>query len=260
MWFNKNGNIVQQASFTFDNRSFRYGDGLFESMRVFNGKIFNRKSHENRLEKSLDILRLFLEKPITIVFDEVEDLLSKNNISKGGFARLMFYRDAQGNYSPSSNKTAYYIECCRCNSNQFELQEKTIKTVFFKEHRKPSSKLSNIKSNNALLYVLASIYAKENKADDAILLNEKGNIVESTSANIFLLKEEKLYTPPLSDGPLEGTLRSLILQFFEVNERSVSVKDYEVADEIFLTNAHGIRLIKEGVKAKEVVRQLNNLI
>ena len=74
------------------------------------------------------------------------------------------------------------------------------------------------------------------------------------------MKEEKLYTPPLSDGPLEGTLRSLILQFFEVNERSVSVKDYEVADEIFLTNAHGIRLIKEGVKAKEVVRQLNNLI
>ena len=212
------------------------------------------------MEKCLDILRLYLEKPISIVFDEVEDLLSKNNMSKGGFARLMFYRDAQGNYSPSSNKTAYCIECCMCKSNQFELQEKLIKTVFFTEHRKPSSKLSNIKSNNALLYVLASIYAKENKVDDAILFNEKGNIVESTSANIFLLKEEKLYTPPLSDGPLEGTLRSLILQFFEVNERSVSVKDYEVADEIFLTNAHGIRLIKEGVKAKEVVRQLNNLI
>ena len=157
MWFNKNGYIVQQASFTFDNRSFRYGDGLFESMRVFNGKIFNRKSHENRLEKSLDILRLYLEKPISIVFDEVEDLLSKNNISKGGFARLMFYRDAQGNYSPSSNKTAYCIECCMCKSNQFELQEKLIKTVFFTEYKKPCSKLSNIKSNNVLLYVLASI-------------------------------------------------------------------------------------------------------
>ena len=142
------------------------------------------------MEKSLDILRLYLEKPISIVFDEVEDLLSKNNISKGGFARLMFYRDAQGNYSPSSNKTAYCIECCMCKSNQFELQENLSKQSFFTEHRKPISKLSNIKSNNALLYVLASIYAKENKVDDAILFNEKGNIVESTSANIFLLKEE----------------------------------------------------------------------
>lgn len=260
MWCNWNGNIVQKASFTHDNRSFRYGDGFFESMRVFNGKIFNRKAHENRLEKGLNILKLSLEKPVSSLFDEVEDLLSKNDISKGGFARLMLYRDAQGSYTPSSNKAAYWIECSKCNSNQFELEEKPIETVFFTEHKKPSSKLSNIKSNNALLYVLASIHAKEQMADDAILLNEKGNVIESTNANLFVVKEGKLYTPPLADGPLEGTLRSLILQYFEVEERSVSIEDYEVADEVFLTNAHGIRLVKKGVKAKEIVRQLNNLI
>ena len=114
----------------------------------------------------------------------------------------MFYRDAQGSYFPSCNKVAYWIECCKCNSNQFELEEKLIEIVFFTEHRKPSSKLSNIKSNNSLLYVLASIYAKEKMADDAILLNEKDNIIESTNANLFVVKDEKLYTPPLTDGPI----------------------------------------------------------
>jgi len=260
MWYNWNGNIVQKATFKHDNRSFRYGDGLFESMRVFNGKIFNRKSHENRLEKGLIILKLSLENPVFSLFDEVEDLLIKNDISKGGFARLTLYRDAQGSYNPSSNNAAYWIECSKCNINQFELQEKPIETVFFTEYKKPSSKLSNIKSNNALLYVLASIHAKEQSADDAILLNEKGNIVESTNANLFVVKEGKLHTPPLADGPLDGTLRSVILQCFEVEERSVSIEDYEVADEVFLTNAHGIRFVKEGIKAKEIVRQLNNLI
>ena len=82
----------------------RYGDGLFESMRVFNGKIFNRKSHENRIEKSLNILKLSLNKPISMVFDEVDDLLCINDVYKGGFARLCIIRDAQGNYMPSSNK------------------------------------------------------------------------------------------------------------------------------------------------------------
>ena len=260
MWYNWNGNIVQKTSFTHDNRSFRYGDGLFESMRVFNGKIFNRKSHENRLEKSLNTLKLSLENTVSSLFDEVEDLLSRNDISKGGFARLMLYRDAQGSYTPSSNKAAYWIECSKCNSNQFELQEKPIKTVFFTEHKKPCSKLSNIKSNNVLLYVLASIHAKELSADDAILLNEKGNVIESTNANLFVVKEGKLYTPPLADGPLDGTLRNVILQCFEVKERSVSIEDYEVADEVFLTNAHGIRLVKEGVKAKEIIKHLNSLI
>ena len=260
MWYNWNGNIVQKASFTHDNRSFRYGDGLFESMRVFNGKIFNRKAHENRLEKSLNILNFSVEKSISSLFDEVEDLLGKNNISKGGFCRLMMYRDGKGSYTPSSNMASYWIECSKCASNQFELQEKPIETVFFTEHKKPVSILSNIKSNNALLYVLASIHAKEQRADDAILLNEKGNIVESTNADLFLVNEGKLYTPPLADGPLDGTLRNLISQFFLVEERSFSIEDYENSDEVFLTNAHGIKLVKGCVKANEVVRQLNSLI
>lgn len=260
MWYNYNGNIVQKGSFNYNNRSFRYGDGFFESMRVFNGKIFNRKAHENRLEKSLSVLKLSLEKPISRMFEEIEFLLGKNDIFKGGFVRLMLYRDAQGGYTPSTNNAAYWIECSKCNSNQFELHEKPIKTVFFTEHKKLSSKLSNIKSNNALLYILASIHAKELSADDAILLNEKDNIIESTNANLFLVKEGNLYTPPLADGPLDGTLRSLILQCFEVEERSVSIADYKVADEIFLTNAHSIRFVKEGLKVREVVQHLNSLI
>ena len=96
-----------------------------------------------------------------------------------------------------------------------------------------------------MLYVLASIHAKEQRVDDAILFNEKNNIVESTNANLFVVKKEKLYTPPLTDGPLDGTLRSLILQCFEVEERSVSREEYKVAEEIFLTNAHGLEWLRK---------------
>lgn len=260
MWFNWNGDIVEGISFNQDNRSFKYGDGLFESMRVFNGKIFNRQAHENRLNQGLETLKLSLQKPISIIFDEVEDLLLKNNIDKGGFARLMFFRDSKGTFTPDTNQAAYLIECTRNERNQFELAEAAIETVVFHDYKKPISKLSNIKKNNALLYVLASIYAKEQGADDALLINENGHVVESTNANIFLLIEGQLLTPPLSDGPLDGTLRKLILQNFTVEERSFSESDMECAEEVFLTNAHGVRWIKKGSKAKEIVQKLNSLI
>ena len=131
MWYNWNGNIVRKVSFTHENRSLKYGDGLFESMRVFNGKIFNRKAHENRLENSLNSLKLYIEKPVFKLFDEVEDLLNMNNVLKGGFARLMLYRDGTGSYTPSINKASYWIECSNYDSNQFELREKPIEIVFF---------------------------------------------------------------------------------------------------------------------------------
>ena len=128
------------------------------------------------------------------------------------------------------------------------------------EHKKPISKLSLIKSNNALLYILASIYAKEQNVDDVILLNEKDFIVESSNANLFLVHKGRFYTPPLTDGPLDGTMRSLILKNFLVEERSISIEDYENAEEIFLTNAHGIKSVKGGVKVNEVIQYLNSLI
>lgn len=260
MWYNWNGDIVERVSFNQNNRSFKYGDGLFESMRVFNGKIFNRKAHENRLLLGLETLKLSLKKPIPTIFDEVEELLLKNNIDKGGFARLMLFRDSHGSFTPIANQAAYLIECRGSESNRFELEESEIETVVFRDYKKPIYKLSNIKNNNALLYVLASIYAKEQGADDAFLLNENDHIVESTNANIFCLKEGRLFTPPLSDGALDGTLRKLILQNFAVEESSISEEDVENAEEVFLTNAHGLRWMKKGTKAIGVVKKLNSLI
>ena len=260
MWCNWNGNIVEQISFNQVNRSFKYGDGLFESMRVFNGKIFNRLAHESRLFFGLETLKMSLKKPLSTIFNEVEELLLKNNIDKGGFARLTLFRDSKGAYAPDSNQAAYLIECMSNESNQFELKENEIETVFFMDYKKPISKLSNIKSNNALLYVLASIYAKEQGVDDAFLINENNHIIESTNGNIFLQKEGELITPPLNDGSLDGTLRKLILQYFKVEERSISKQDIECAEEVFLTNAHGIRWMKSNSKSKEIVQKLNSLI
>ena len=86
----------------------------------------------------LETLKMVLKKPVYTIFDEVEELLRRNDIDKGGFARLILFRDSTGGFTPASNQAAYLIECSKSKSNQFELEENDIKTVFFLDYKKPS--------------------------------------------------------------------------------------------------------------------------
>lgn len=243
MWYNLNGNIEQDPLISVANRSFRYGDGLFESMRIFNGKLFNKSAHQERLSFSMEVLQLTLAISLDALFKEIEGLAQNNQLSSAA-ARLTLFRNEGGKYTPLTNNASFLIEVAPADAD-FQLNKKGLDVGVYATHRKALGKLSNIKSNNALLYVLASNYKQVQGLDDVLLLNDKGNLVEGSSSNLFALKAGRLLTPPLTEGPLDGTMRAWIMQHYEVEEQSLSMRDLEEATEVFLTNAHGIRWIQK---------------
>lgn len=103
----------------------------------------------------------------------------------------------------------------------------------------------NAKTTDRGIYERASFWAKENHLDDAVILNEKGRVVETTIFNIFILKDQTLYTPPLSDMPVKGVMRSWLFSnsVFPIVEKSLTVQDLESADQVLLSNAvRGVQL------------------
>ena len=116
-----------------------------------------------------------------------------------------------------------------------------ISLCFYKEEIKTKRKISTIKSCNALVYVLSSIYSRGNNFDNAILFNTDGNVVECYNSNIFIVKQDVIYTPPVFDGCVSGTMRGWVLNNVTVIEKSLSENEILNADEIFITNSvHGI--------------------
>lgn len=269
---NHNG-IIQDAEHVhlgIQNRSFRYGDALFETLRMFDGQLPFWESHWDRLHSGAQYLR----------FQHLNDsFFYKNEIHRlcesGGNwrIRLSLYRKDGGLYTPDQMETAFLIEATPINDSQFVLNKKGLKTDICDTVHVPSHPLSNLKTSNSLIYVLASIFKKEKQLDDCLLLNEVKAIVEASSSNIFFIRKNLLYTPPLSSGCIDGTMRRIILrQAPQLNlipqEQYLASGDIANVDEIWLTNAtQGIRWVGslqdhsyKNEKAKEAVVILNSLI
>ena len=106
-------------------------------------------------------------------------------------------------------------------------------------------RLSNIKSVNASVSVLGAIHARELGFENAILKNAKGNCIEGTNSSLFIIKDNIIYTPPLSDGCIDGTMRAWVLNNNKVIKKSLSLADIKQSDEVFITNAlTGITAVK----------------
>ena len=131
------------------------------------------------------------------------------------------------------------------------MNEKGIRLGIYDEIRKPIFALSNLKTGNALCYIMAGEFSHQNGYDDCLLLNENGNIVEAISSNVFLIKNKVLYTPSSSEGCVLGTMRKAVLQLgdglvMDVKEKALTLQDLRNADEVFLTNAiSGIVWVEE---------------
>jgi len=233
---------LQDLSIELDNRAFNYGDGFFETVKIINSNAFNFSVHYLRIIESCSILSLdfnYTEKELSKV---IETLLIKNNIINGT-VKLHFSRDSKGKYLPVSSKVNLLIVSAK--GLGFQLN-KAISLCFYKEEIKTKSKVSTIKSCNALVSVLSSIYARGNNFDNAILFNTDDNVIECFNSNIFIVKEDIIYTPPVSDGCVSGTMRGWVLNNEIVIEKSLSEKEILNADEVFITNAvSGIIPIKK---------------
>ena len=233
---------LQDLSIELDNRAFNFGDGFFETVKIINSNAFNFSVHYLRIIESCSILSLDFNNTEQELTKIIKTLIVKNNIITGT-VKLHFSRDSKGKYLPVSSKVNLLIIT---NKGEGFNIVKPVELCFYTDEIKTKSKLSTIKSCNALVSVLSSIYARGNNFDNAILFNTDDNVIECFNSNIFIVKEDIIYTPPVSDGCVSGTMRGWVLNHEIVIEKSLSKKEILNADEMFITNAvRGIIPIKK---------------
>ena len=243
-----NGHLVQEneAKLNVYNRGFQYGDGLFESIRVVNRKIMFWEAHYFRLMSSMRILRM--EIPNSFSPENLEQFIlelidANQHTNQAVKVKFNVFRNTGGLYMPNSNEIGYVISITPLSSLYFIKSTNFIEVELFKDHYINSGLLSTLKTNNKIIQILASIFAKENDYDNCLLLNENKSVIETTNGNLFILSGNKLKTPALDDGPLNGVIRKQIIKIvedldnYEIEQASISPFELQKADELFYTNA-----------------------
>lgn len=246
-----NGKFIAASEpiLTADNRSFRYGDGCFETMRVYQGKILLADLHFERLMSSMNLLHFDVPQQFTKTYFTrlVTELCSRNGHDQLVRVRLTVFRSDGGLYDPINNIPNFIIQSWELNRQVLELNGTGLRLDIFPDVRKASDRYSYIKSNNCLPYVMAAMYAKQHRINEAVLLNPCGRVADTTVANLFIVQGREIITPPLSEGGVCGVMRKNLLRMelpFTVTEKPITVADLETAEEIFLTNAvTGIRWV-----------------
>jgi branched-chain amino acid aminotransferase len=253
-FYNCNGKLLREGEYFIspNSRAFRYGDGLFETMVVKDGVIRLAALHFERLFNGLGILKFEIPKFFTTapLQEEILALCKKNKLANARI-RLAVFRGDGGLCDPQNLQPGYVIQSWILPEHVLQLNENGLVIDIYPLAQKAMDIFSNIKSNNYLPYVMAALYAKENKWNDCLVLNAAGRIADSTIANLFLLKEGTLYTPLLSEGCVAGVMRKFIIENasligHKITEDQITVEDILQADEIFLTNAsYGLRWVKQ---------------
>lgn len=252
-YFNYNGviSVGGDKLIGIHNRSFRYGDGLFESMCWRNGAIQFLDYHLERLHKGMNLLKLEGAQLFDAFFvrQEVRHLMKKNGLQGAVRIRLSVFREGGGLYSPETNKSAYVLEAEPLDEKVNAHNSAGLIIDVFRDHKKPINEFSQMKSNNALLYVMAGIYRKNQGLDDVILLNDQGLLCEASGSNVFIWYRNTLYTPALSEGCVDGVMRRVVMEV--AREHDIAVVEAQMnpeilneAEELFLTNAvHGMQWV-----------------
>ncbi len=229
-----------------ENRGLRYGDSLFETIRVVNGKVFFWEEHYLRLMASMRILRM--EIPMNFTMEYLEDQIVKTikaNDLEGQpvRVRLSVFRKNGGLYTPETNTISFLIEVKALHSPFYSIDAATYEVELFKDFYVNPDMLSTLKTNNKILNVVGSIFAKENNYQNCLLLNTNKSVVEALNGNLFLVKGNVIKTPPISDGCLNGIIRNKLIAIlakiedYTLIEESISPFELQKADELFITNA-----------------------
>ncbi len=263
--------LSTENSIQHSNRAFCYGDALFETIHCLGTEPQFFDQHWTRLSYGMKILKMNTGGNITqeIIREYIVKLLNKNRIFKGARLRLTVFRDQGGMYAPERCSVSWILESTALENERYEINTKGLVVDIFDEVHKPVNSLSNLKTTNALIYVLAGFFRKENNFDECFVLNQYGRISECVSSNVFIVFENKMITPPLTEGCIAGTMRQVVLEIassekYKAKERGILEKDLLEADEIFITNAiQGIQWIgayKDRRYFNFVARKLMNLL
>ena len=267
---NFNG-IIQDSDLqlTVSNRSFLYGDGVFETLKIVNNKILFFEDHYFRLMASMRIVRM--EIPMTFTMEYLEEQILKLvgllAIKDAARVRFTVFRNEGGFYLPNDNSISFVIQASKLENIRYKIPKIQFEVDLYKDFIVPSQLLSTLKTANKITHVTASIFAKENQLDSALLINETKNVIEAANGNLFMLMGNKLITPPISEGCLNGIMRKQIISLakqidsVEVIEAAISPFDLQKADELFITNVIvGIQPITKYRKKDFEVRLANQLL
>lgn len=244
---NINGNLLKdnEATLSTANRGYAYGDALFETMRVNSGTILFWEDHYFRLMASMRILRMQIPMKFTPEFlqEEILGLIEENGLLNSSVrVKIIVNRKEGGLYTPASNDVDYSISAKQLTSSFYTLSEDFYEVTLFKDHYVATDLLSTLKSNNKLVNILGGIFAEENGYNNCLLLNSNKMVIEALNGNLFLIKGNKIKTPPVADGCLKGILRTQLLRIieklpeYEIDEASISPFELQKADELFITN------------------------
>ena len=274
---NLNGEILSlTTSLSNNNRSFLYGDGVFETIKIVNNKVLFLEEHYFRLVSSMRIVRMEIPMNFTMEYfeEQILNLAKATNGSQSCKARITVFRNDGGLYSPETNTVSFIIQTNPIENANYQLNNSSYEVELYKDFLVTKQLLSTIKTTNKIINVTGSVFAKENDFQNCLLLNTDKNVIEALNGNIFMLIGNKLITPALSEGCLNGIMRKQILKItkkienIEVIEGVVSPFDLQKADELFITNVIvGIQPITKYRKkeftsnlAIELNKKLNELI
>lgn len=275
---NFNGEIIEDDVLFLnqENRGLRYGDALFETIRLVNNEVLLWEEHYLRLMASMRIIRMEIPMEFTLEYleEQIKKLAVQNKCNNQARVRLTIYRNSGGLYLPKTNTVSFVIETSPLDTPYYILNTEKYEVELFKDFYVNADMLSNLKTNNRILNVVGSVFAKENDYDNCLLINNSKNVVEGLNGNVFLVKGNIIKTPPLQDGCVNGIIRKQLisilkkLEGYTIEETSISTFELQKADELFFTNSiKGIKPVTKYRKkqyttlvAKELVGKLNAVI
>jgi len=235
---------VSEAKISIFDHCILYGDGVFEGLRSYRGRVFRFEQHLKRLEDSARAIRLQIPMTRQELSDATYETIKANNITDG-YIRLVVTRGV-GTLGLSPIKTAnpsVFIIADQIELYPKELYEKGLAVVCSSVVRNhPNAVSSRIKSCNYLNNILAKIEALDAEVYEAIMFNHLGYVAECTGDNIFLVRDGVVQTPPITAGILEGITRDTVIELIRkrtlpIRETELTRHDLYVADECFLTGS-----------------------
>lgn len=242
-----NGDFIEETTpvLTLQNRMFRFGEGLFETVLV-QGSITRLKDlHVERLTNGMASLQMSTL-DIGEITHNLSALVSRNATSHHIRARINVFSEGE--------KSSYTIETQSLDEDPTLLNERGWSVDIYPHFIKSLDSFANLKTASYLPFIMADKYAKEKSLDEAIILNTEGNICEATKMNVFLIKDGIVITPSLAQGCVNGVMRKHIIELvkqngYSVEQKKIAPADLLAADEVFLTNA--IKSIKWVVRFRD---------
>ena len=230
-----------------DNRNYRYGDGLFETIRCANGSFPLWDLHMDRLFSGLHTLKIETPRLFTpaLLAQQAHQLIQKNNLSNARI-RISVSRGEGGILEPVTPAPQYSIQSWELDEPMPRFNQNGLRLGIYREAEKSPDALANLKSNNYLLYVMAAIHARENKLNDALVLNTHQRIADSSIANICWVNNGMIHTTPASEGPVSGVMLRWLRTRIAITDQPLDMDTLRAADEVFLTNAvRGVQWVTE---------------